>query len=477
MSQNALTRLPPWSEEGERGVLGCLILSPTEGITICIEAMKAGEDVFFDLRHRTAYRAMLEMYEKREPIDLITLHQRLKERNELEAVGGFAYLDSLPDAVPSAANLSYYAKILVEKYTLRLTIATCTDTISRAYEEQGEPAKLVDEAQAALSKINNNQPRTTLPIKQLVFKSIERFETAFETKGALTGIATGFQDLDAMTRGFQKGDMIVIAARPSVGKSSISMNIADYVAVEDQRPVGVLSLEMSAGSLTDRLLTSRAKVSERDISNGFLAERDFPRLVAAAGKIANAPIYIDDESGINVLQAKAKLRRMVQEYGIRLGIIDYLQLLRATDSRKPRQEQVSEISFELKACAKELNIPIIVIAQLNRELEKEKRKPRLSDLRESGCIEQDSDLIGILYKPHMEEEEERESEAEAVVPVNLLIAKARNGPTGDVYLTFLKRFFRFESRARVSADDVPETTASKPKQQTFEPLSEPPNED
>jgi len=275
----------------------------------------------------------------------------------------------------------------------------------------------------------------------------------------LTGVGTGFTDLDRMTSGLHPGEMVVIAARPSMGKTSLAMNIAEHVAIEQKLPVGVFSLEMTSESLVLRMLCSRSRVNLRSVREGFLAERDFPKLTGAAGKLANAPLFIDDSSGLSILQLRAKARRMAQQYGIKLFVIDYLQLLHSTARRaENRQQEIADISNGIKSLAKELSVPVIVLSQLNRELEKDKnRKPRMSDLRESGAIEQDADVVGLLYKPSSGDDDEAGggSEEQDAVPVNLLIAKQRNGPTGDVNLTFLKSYTRFESAAKVSDDDVP----------------------
>jgi replicative DNA helicase len=272
----------------------------------------------------------------------------------------------------------------------------------------------------------------------------------------LTGIGTGFVDLDKMTSGLHEGEMIVIAARPSMGKTSLAMNVAEHVALEQKLPVGVFSLEMTSESLIMRMLCSRSRVNLRNIRDGFLAERDFPKLTGAAGKLANAPLFIDDTSGLSILQMRAKARRMWQQYGIKLFVVDYLQLLHSTARRaENRQQEIADISSGIKSLAKELKVPVIVLSQLNREMEKDKnRKSRLSDLRESGSIEQDADLVGLLYKASSGDEEESPSDQDAI-PVNLLVAKQRNGPTGDVHLTFLKSYTRFESAAKISNDDVP----------------------
>lgn len=452
-------RLPPHSLEAEQGVLGCVLLSPADCLGICIERFKAGADVFYDLRHRHIFELVVQMYDRKEAIDLLTLQQRLKDANQLEAVGGLAYLASLPDAVPSAANLSYYADIVREKHLLRRMIQTCTSVVSRVYEQEGEVDSLLDEVERDVLKISEDRVEaSSLNIKDLVRKAITTIEEFHQRQGMLTGLSTGFTDLDKMTSGLHGGEMIVVAARPSMGKTSLAMNIAEHVSVDERLPVGVFSLEMTAESLVLRMLCSRSRVNLRSIRDGFLAERDFPKLTGSAGKLAGAPLVIDDSPGLSILQLRAKARRMVQQYGIKLFVIDYLQLLHSTSRRaENRQQEIADISNGIKALAKELNVPVIVLSQLNRELEKDKnRKPRLSDLRESGAIEQDADLVALLYKPNSADDDEAVPGTELdAIPVNLLIAKQRNGPTGDVCLTFLKAYTRFESAAKVSADDVP----------------------
>ncbi len=428
-------RLPPHSPEAEQGVLGCVLLSPNECMGECIEKLKAGAEVFYDLRHQTIFGAIAEMYDAREAVDVITLQQHLKNKQLLEEVGGIAYLSALPDVVPSSANLDYYLDIVLEKWLLRKMIHTCTEVVSES-RVQG----------------------TTDKIKDLVKRAINTIEDFHQRQGMLTGLGTGFTDLDKMTSGFHAGEMIVIAARPSMGKTSLAMNIAEHVAIDQKIPVGVFSLEMTADSLVLRMLCSRSRVNMRNVRDGFLAERDFPKLTGAAGKLANAPLFIDDSSGLSILQLRAKARRMHQQFGVKLFVVDYLQLLHSTARRaENRQQEIADISNGIKALAKELEVPVIVLSQLNREIEREKgRPPRLSDLRESGAIEQDADLVGLLYKPKSgDEDDAAPSVEEDAVPVNLLIAKQRNGPTGDVNLTFLKSYTRFESAAKVNDEDVP----------------------
>ena len=453
-------RLPPHSIEAEQGVLGCVLLSPNDCMGVCIEKFKRGSEVFYDMRHQALFDTLAEMYDKKELIDPIVLQQYLRDRNQLEALGGMPYIAGLMNCVPSAASLEYYIEIVREKYILRKMIQTCTGAVARVYDHQGEVDGLLDEVERDVLQIAEERVSMgTKTIKDLVHTAINTIEDYHTRAGALTGLGTGFPDLDKMTSGLHGGEMIVIAARPSMGKTSLAMNIAEAVAIDQKQPVGVFSLEMTAESLVLRMLCSRSRVNLRNIRDGFLAERDFPKLTGAAGKLANAPLFIDDSAGLSILQLRAKARRMYQQHGIKLFVIDYLQLLNASSQKiENRQQEIAQISNGIKALAKELNVPVIVLAQLNRELEKDKnRKPRLSDLRESGAIEQDADLVGLLYKPDAEKADDDDGAAgqqdvEAVA-VNLLIAKQRNGPTGDVHMTFLKSYTRYESASKVA--DVP----------------------
>src|SRR6266446_4446703 len=339
-------RLPPHSPEAEQGVLGCVLLSPNDCMGECIEKFKAGADAFYDLRHQTIFSALTEMYDSREAIDVITLQQRLKNKQRLEEVGGLAYLAALPDTVPSAANLSYYLDIVLEKYILRKMIHTCTEVVGRVYEHEGEIDALLDEVERDILRISETRVEgKTDKIKDLVKKAISTIEDYHQRQGMLTGVGTGFVDLDKMTSGLHPGEMIVVAARPSMGKTSLAMNIAEYVAIEQRLPVGVFSLEMTAEALVLRMLCSRPRVNLRNITSGFLANQDFPKLTGAAGKLANAPSFIDDSAGLSILQLRAKARRMAQQYGIKLFVVDYLQLLHSTARRaENRQQEIADIS-------------------------------------------------------------------------------------------------------------------------------------
>ena len=456
-------RLPPHAHDAEQAALACVLNSPNECLSQLIKRFgNGGPEVFYDLRHQTIYSECVEMANASPPvpIDIITLQQRLKDRQLLDQIGGIPYLIATQDAVTSAANVSYYADILFEKWQLRRMIQTCTSVVQRAYECTGEIDVLVDEVERDILALSQPGSTEDRGVKLLVQGAISKLEQYHQRQGQIMGLGTGFPDFDRMTDGLHPGEMIVIAARPSMGKTSLAMNIAEHVALTLKLPVGMFSLEMTAESLVLRSLCSVARVNLRNIRDGFMSEMDFPKLTSAAGRINVAPLHIDDTPGLSILQLRARARRMHQQHGIKLLVVDYMQLLssgtpRAQDSR---QQEISEISGGLKALAKELGIPIIVLSQMNRDIEKEKnRRPRLSDLRESGAIEQDADVVGLLYKPGVTNAEENEEQVEDQdgLPVNLLIAKQRNGPTGDVHLTFLKSYTRFESAARVSDEDVP----------------------
>jgi replicative DNA helicase len=453
-------RLPPHAPEAEQGVLGCVLLSPNDCLGQCLEKIKTGPEVFYDLRHQTIYNTLVEMYDHREPIDIITLQQRLADRQQLESIGGIPYLNSLQDGVPSAANLTYYLDIVHEKFLLRKMIQTCTEVIGRVYDFEGDAEELLDQVEADVLRMNESRVQGgATPIKRLVTDAIHTVENFFNRKGELSGVGTGFADLDKMTDGLHGGEMIVIAARPSMGKTSLAMNIVEHAVLVRKLPVGVFSLEMTAEALVLRMLCSIAKVNLRSIREGFMTESDFPKLRMATDRLAVAPLFIDDTPGLSILQLRARARRLAQQFGVKLFVVDYLQLLHSTArrSQENRQQEIADISSGIKALAKELKVPVLVLSQLNRELERDKsRKPRLSDLRESGAIEQDADLVGLLYKPSSGDDDEGAATEEPDgIPVNLLIAKQRNGPTGDVNLTFLKPYTRFESAAKVSDEDVP----------------------
>lgn len=456
-------RLPPYSPEAERGVLGCILLSPAECLPACVEALKGASEAFYNPRHAALYEAMVQVAALHPAFDLILLVQRLEDRGQLEATGGLAYLSSLADQVPSAANLPFYLGILKDKLLLRQVLQVCGEACQWVYESPDDVAGLLDKVERNVLLINQARAGATeIRMPQVILKAQDRIQELHERQGQLTGIGSGYRSLDRKTNGFHGGEMIVIAARPSVGKTTFALNIAEHVALEQHLPVGVFSLEMSAEQLGLRLLCSQAKLDLGSIRDGFLTEGDLQRLTVASGRLAKAPIYIDETGGLTIMEIRAKARRMRQQHGIALLVIDYLQLCHSDSSRVDnRQQEIADISHGLKELAKELNVPVLVLSQMNRDYErdndKKKRKPRLSDLRESGAIEQDADFVGLLYKPKEDDDNEAgpPSGEGCPIQVNLLIAKHRNGPTGEVRLTFFKAYTRFESAPPIDDADVP----------------------
>lgn len=437
-------RLPPHSIGAEQGVLGCVMLAPNETLPVVLSKIKSPE-FFYDLRHQVIFETVVEMHGKGEPIDLITLQQKLKDREQLEPVGGLVYLAELPDTVPSAANIEYYLEIVFEKFTLRKLIGVCTEVVSRSYSHQGELATLLDQIEADIHAVTTDAQSTDRmkTAKQLAQPTLNRIEELFANQGQIDGIPTGLYDLDNLTAGLQNGEMVVIAARPSVGKTSLAMNIAEHVCFSLSLPVGVASLEMTSEQMMLRLVSSIARVPGEAIKRGTLSESHFGKITSAMSKLNTNRLIIDDSSGTSILQLKAKARRMQQRFGIKLFIIDYLQLLHSTSKKADnRQQEVSDISSGAKQIAKELGIPVVILSQLNREMEKGgNRKPRMSDLRESGSIEQDADQIWMLYRP----DDQDAGEGAQTFQVNVVVAKNRNGPTGEIPLTFMKQITRFES--------------------------------
>jgi len=448
-SAQDLHRTPPHSVEAEQGVLGSMLISPRETIAECVE--KINEEYFYVPAHRTIYDVLVDLWNTRQGIDLITFTQVLRDRNLLDSVGGAAFVTNLFTFVPTAANVQYYLEIVRDKYILRQIISAATESVRRAYEEQEEVDSLLDEVEQKIFDVGEDRFKgQMLSMKDHAMQAIETIEKLYERKGSITGISTGFVEFDRMTSGLHPSEMVVIAARPSMGKTALAMNIAEYVAINEKLAVGVFSLEMSSQQLVQRLLCSRARVNLQRVRDGFLGERDFPSLTAAASKLAEAKMFIDDSASLSILELRAKARRLKAQHDVSLIIVDYLQLLRSTTRRAQdnRQLEISEISSGLKALAKDLKIPVIVVAQLNRQPEQRTGgKPRLSDLRESGSIEQDADLVGLLVRPEMYEEDE-EARVEKAGEAELIIAKQRNGPVGEIPLTFLKEYTRFETRAR-----------------------------
>jgi replicative DNA helicase len=451
--QPEIHRLLPQAPDAERAVLSSFFLAPKQVGAVCGE-QKITPAHFHLPAHALIYACLLEMWDTSKPIDLITVTQLLRDRNQLDQAGGASLVTELFTFLPTAANAEHYIKILVEKFTLREIIEVCTEYASRCYEEQDDVSNLLDSVERGVFEISKARfDGKTANMKDQVMQAIHAIEELYDRRGAITGLPTGLAELDKMTDGLHKAEMIVIAARPSMGKTALAMNIAEHVALEAKLPVAVFSLEMSSSQLVQRLLCSRARVNLGSVRNGFLSERDFPALTAAASKLAESKIFIDDTPGLSILELRAKSRRLKSQHDIQAIFIDYLQLLRSTSRRAQdnRQLEIAEISSGIKGLAKELDIPIVVLAQLNRNPEarsgESKGRPRLSDLRESGSIEQDADVVGLLVRDEYYADTDEEKEA-ATGKATLILAKQRNGPVGDVPLTFLKEFTRFENRAR-----------------------------
>lgn len=451
-------RLPPSAPEEEQAILGCILLSPNETMAICMDHIQAGSEFFYDLRHQTIYEVLRDLYDSRSSMDMPSIIQALRDCSRLDEVGGRAYLDSLADHAGSAFNVAYHIGKVAEKAVLRKLIQTCAGAVGRVYEHEGNVTGLLDEVERDILSIRQEaSSKTSKSMKELMRGAVTQIEDYHARQGRLMGLPTGLPDLDRILTGLKPGDMIVIAARPSIGKTSLGTQIAEHIAMVEKQPVGIFSLEMTQESLALRSLCAQARVNFRNIQDGFLADRDFPRLTVASGRLSQAPIHIDDRGGISIMQLRARARRMVQQFGVKLFVIDYLQLLHADTSRgrriEHRQQEITEISGGIKALAKELGIPVIVLSQLNRDMEKNKgRKPVLADLRESGSIEQDADVVILLYKPDAEDENANADN----VATNAIVAKQRNGPTGEVKMTFFKPYTRFECVAKIDNRDVPQ---------------------
>lgn len=434
-------RVPPQNIDAEKSVLGSLLIDE-EAIGAAIEVLD--EAWFYEQAHRQIFRAVLELYNQRKNVDLITLSDKLKSDGTLEQIGGVSYLSFLIDLVPSAANVEHYANIVKEKGVLRRLIKNATNIIAESYESTGNVDEVVDNAERLIFEVADLKQRTqSVHIKDLVRQSIEKLDFLYQRKQHVTGIPTGFEKIDHITSGLQNSDLIIIAGRPSMGKSALAISMAEYVGIEQKQGVAIFSLEMSKEQLVQRMLCSQARVDAHKVRSGFLAPADWPKLTAAAGRLSESKIFIDDTPAISVLELRAKARRLKANQGIELIILDYLQLMRSTVQSESRQQEISEISRSLKALARELSVPVIALSQLSRAVEsRQDHKPQLSDLRESGAIEQDADLVVLL----MREEYYNPTEENKGV-ADVMIAKQRNGPVGTVKLAFIKEYMRFENLA------------------------------
>jgi len=443
-----LGKVPPQNLEAEKSVLGSILID-NQALHGAMEVLSQKD--FYSEAHKKIFAAIVELSDRNEPVDLITLTDLLKKKKQLDTVGGMAYLASLVDNVPSAANVSYYAKIVKEKAILRELIGTATNIIRDSFDPTSDVDQILDQAEHAIFEISENKIRPSFfPIREIIKDSFKTIERLYEKKSTITGIPTGFERIDDLTAGLQKSDLIIIAGRPSMGKTAFALNIARHAAVELGYPVAVFSLEMSKEQLALRLLAAEAKVDSQRLRRGQLGEMDWPKLAQAAGRLAEAPLFIDDTPAIMVLEMKAKARRLKAETGLELIILDYLQLMRASGYRESREQEISEISRSLKALAKELNVPVIALSQLNRKVEdRTNRRPQMADLRESGAIEQDADVIAFIYRDEVYNKSEDNPEKGIA---EIIIGKQRNGPVGTVKLAFLEKYTSFENLAR--SDDV-----------------------
>ncbi len=436
-------KIPPQNLEAEQSILGSVLLE-NSAINSVLEVMS--KDDFYSEAHRKIFNVMVELSEKNEPVDIITLSNALKDRKLLDSIGGTAYLASLVDNVPSAANVANYARIAKEKAILRGLIASATDIITSCYETGTDVDQVLDQAENSIFEIAENKVRPSFhPIREIVKESFRSIEGLYARKELITGVPTGFEKIDDLTSGLQQSDLIIIAGRPSMGKTAFALNIAQFAALEAQTPVAVFSLEMSKEQLVFRLLASEAKVDSQRLRKGFLGETDWPKLTAAAGRLSEAPLFIDDTPAITVLEMKAKSRRLKADAGLGLIVVDYIQLMRGGNYRESREQEISEISRSLKALAKELKVPVIALSQLNRKVEdRTNRRPQMADLRESGAIEQDADVIAFIYRDEVYNKSEDNPEKGTA---EIIIGKQRNGPTGTVKLAFLEKFTCFENLA------------------------------
>jgi len=439
-------RRPPYSEDAEQAVISAMLIDQ-EAVLRAIEHVD--DTMFYAERHRRIFRAMVVITERGGVVDPLTLSEELSRRGELEASGGKDYIGFLVDAVPTAANIEYHAQIVREKAILRRLIEVSTSIVAEAFEGRSTASQLLDEAEQKIFAVSQQQTKDGFTrIKELLWPTMERIESAAKGGKSITGVASGYTELDEMTSGFQPADLVIVAARPSMGKTAFTLNIAQYAAIEHNVGIAFFSLEMSKGSLVQRMITSEARIDAQRIRKGMLRDDDFPRLARAAGILSSAPVWIDDTPGMTLLEMRSKARRLKADSDIGMVVVDYLQLMSGPTNSESRQQEVSQISRGLKALAKELNVPVIALSQLSRAPEQrtgDNKRPQLSDLRESGAIEQDADLIMFLYRqefydgPVDKDGNSLEGKAEVIV------GKQRNGPTGIVNLFFQKQFTRFEN--------------------------------
>ncbi|HEV7705709.1 MAG TPA: replicative DNA helicase [Gemmatimonadaceae bacterium] len=441
-------RTAPRSPEAEQAVIAAMLMD-TDAI------LRAGEHVddtmFYDERHRRIFRAMVAISQRGEVVDPVTLGNELLRRGELDASGGKEYIGELIDAVPTSANVEYHAKIVKEKALLRRLIETSTSIITEAFQGRTTAEELLDDAEQKIFQVSQQRGLQGFTrVKELMWPTMERIEALQRGGKTITGVASGFTDLDELTSGFQPADLVIVAARPSMGKTALVLNIAQYAAIDNGVPVALFSLEMSKESLVQRMLTSEGRVDAQKMRKGLLRDEDYSRLARAAGILSAAPIWIDDSAGITLLEIRSKARRLKSDQNIGLVIVDYLQLIQGPTGSESRQQEISQISRSLKALAKELAVPVVALSQLSRAPEQrtgDHKRPQLSDLRESGAIEQDADLVMFIYRQEVYDGPTDADGNSLEGRAELIIGKQRNGPTGTVNLAFHKSYTRFENYA------------------------------
>lgn len=442
-----LDRVPPQNIEAEQAVLGSMLIE-REAITKVNELLQP--DDMYREAHRLIYSGIIALYNKNDAVDLITITEYLRKEDKIEACGGIAYISSLANSVPTAANVTYHARIVEEKALLRRLISTATQIASMSYEAGDEVETILDNAERSILEIAGRKTgQAFTPIKNIIFDAFNKIEQLYATKGSITGLSSGFKDLDRLTAGLQPSDLILIAARPSMGKTAFVLNIAQHIAIREKKTVAFFSLEMSKEQLVQRMLCAEAAIDASRLRIGELEENDWEKLVIGADRLAGANIYIDDTAGITVNEMRGKARRLKAEHDLKLVIIDYLQLMSGGGSssrNENRQQEISEISRSLKSLARELNVPVIALSQLSRSVESRQiKKPMLSDLRESGSLEQDADIVAFLYR-----EDYYNPDTDKKNITDVIIAKHRNGPVDTVQLFFHKQFTKFSDLSKMS---------------------------
>ena len=438
-----LSRLPPQNIEAEESVLSAILVDNNVLLDV-IEILSP--DDFYRSAHQKIFAAITELFDKGEPIDLVTLANKLNENGCMEEIGGASYLAKLVDAVPLAVNALHYGKIIHDKAALRRLIEKANAIAKRCFEDRGDVDEIIDYAESSIFEISERKTRQAFyPISKIILGNIETLEENQGNHSLVTGVPTGFTQLDSMTSGLQGSDLIILAARPSMGKTALALNIARNAAINGNVPSAIFSLEMSKEQLSLRMLCSEASIDSSRLRGGFFSMDDWHRLTDAAGTLSDAPIYIDDSPSLTAMDIRAKSRRLKMEKNIGLVIIDYLQLMQGKAGTERRDLEISDISRSLKALAKELNIPVVALSQLNRMLEQRNdKRPRLSDLRESGALEQDADVVAFIYRDEVYNKDENNPNRGIA---EIILSKQRNGPTGDIHLTFLGAYTRFENLA------------------------------